>query len=161
MPFGYTTLWSTYHIIINVFRITCIKSYYTLHLLRSLFCASTQVSEPLIWSSLVRYSFVLLTGAVWWGICSVLFLRFLNNVSCYEPLEVFMSHGIWCVNWRGEEVGWGIHVIPPVGGVKVEYHFRIYMVVVSEIMFQCYNNERHWSAKPSAQQCMWMYLCVD
>ena len=32
------------------------------------------------------------------------------------------------------------YVIPPVGGVKVEYHFRIYMVVVSEIMFQFYNN---------------------
>ena len=22
-------------------------------------------------------------------------------------------------------------------------------------------NERHWSAKPSAQQCMWFYLCVN
>ena len=30
--------------------------------------------------------------------------------------------------------------------------------------FSCSNcsslNERHWSAKPSAQQCMWLYLCV-
>ena len=22
-------------------------------------------------------------------------------------------------------------------------------------------NERHWSVKPSVQQCMWLYLCVD
>ena len=23
------------------------------------------------------------------------------------------------------------------------------------------DNEKHWSAKTSAQQCMWLYLCVD
>ena len=32
----------------------------------------------------------------------------------------------------------------------------------SDLFYHCYIlNERHWSAKPSAQQCMWLYLCVD
>ena len=37
------------------------------------------------------------------------------------------------------------------------------MVIGKTIMKILQNNshERHWSAKPSAQQCMWLYLCVD
>ena len=46
----------------------------------------------------------------------------------------------------------------------IHVHWNPHMVTLRRwkfltATFQCIYNERHWSAKPSAQQCMWLY-CV-
>ena len=48
-------------------------------------------------------------------------------------------------------------------GAKEKSRWAVLMYVVGRgiVITECHKNERHWSAKPSAQQCMWLYLCVD
>ena len=63
----------------------------------------------------------------------------------------------WCLFGSTTPSSIQILQVFPGGGLSIV--LCIYKVeVINKVM---YFNKRHWSAKPSAQQCTWLYLCVD
>ena len=46
-------------------------------------------------------------------------------------------------------------------GANMHTHDTVKCIYTRPACHPCMCNERHWSAKPSAHHCMWLYLCAD